>query len=513
MSTVRLSGSFLGFLFLSILTAPAGCGGAGSPGDGATDGGADLQTALSWHPCDPANWPAEFPTPGSEVECTEVVAPAHHDQPGDGKTVTLRVARQKSKAFPSGKAVFQIAGGPGGSSVWQSGVIPKYLPTLLDAFDLVYVDQRGTGGSSYLGCMSGYPATEDEWIACASEHHGDDLDHVLTVDAADDLDFVRQRLGYDKIYLRGGSYGTRLGLEYLRRHDANVVAAVLDGLYPPDIDSYGESIPATDRGVARLVSDCNASASCKAAVPDLLTDLQTRRAALKASPRPISIGGQADVEDETTFLQALEFSVYDAYYYFRVPRAIHAALAGDNSGWNAILSDGFGAKVTDGASDPPPRRAPLRIKRRFPGHGLDYVAPGTFETVECAEYVPNSMGIDALKAIAAKTTWGAGTYVDRADACKAWSVMPVSAALRTAVTSSAKVLLLNGDLDLNTFPEWGARAAKTLPNSASLTIPYATHSTMSIPCVGTIIGAFLAADGAMGMVDTSCVAALPQPAW
>jgi len=36
---------------------------------------------------------------------------------------------------------------------------------------------------------------------------------------------------------------------------------------------------------------------------------------------------------------------------------------------------------------------------------------------------------------------------------------------------------------------------------------------MSVPCVGGIITSFLAADGDMTRVDTSCVGALKPPAW
>ena len=164
------------------------------------------------------------------MECTFVEVASHHEHPADGHTSRLRVARQKSRAFPTGKAVFQLAGGPGGASVWQAGIIPKYFPKLRDQFDLVYMDQRGSGGSGYLGCSGGYPSGAAEWARCAEEHRTEDLGHFLTVDAADDLDAVREQLGYSKIYLRGGSYGTRLGLEYVRRHEQHLVAAVLDGL-------------------------------------------------------------------------------------------------------------------------------------------------------------------------------------------------------------------------------------------------------------------------------------------
>ena len=51
----------------------------------------------------------------------------------------------------------------------------------------------------------------------------------------DDLDEVRAHLGYDKINIYGGSYGTRAALVYLRQHEPHVRAVVLDGVAPPDM--------------------------------------------------------------------------------------------------------------------------------------------------------------------------------------------------------------------------------------------------------------------------------------
>ena len=51
----------------------------------------------------------------------------------------------------------------------------------------------------------------------------------------DDLDDVRAFLGYDKINIYGGSYGTRAGLVYMRQHGDRVRAAILDGVAPTNM--------------------------------------------------------------------------------------------------------------------------------------------------------------------------------------------------------------------------------------------------------------------------------------
>jgi pimeloyl-ACP methyl ester carboxylesterase len=479
------------------------------------DGEADVPPELVWRPCDTSDWPAGYPTPAAGVECTTVDVPLDYDDPPAG-TIPLTVALHRARRSPTGKAVFNLAGGPGGSSVAQSGTIPLYMPLLRDQFDLVYVDQRGTGRSDYMDCPAGYPETGADWVACAAHYATRDLNHYLTEDAAHDLNTVRERMGYDRIYIRGGSYGTRLGLEYLRQHGDTVVAAVLDGLAPPDVDLFGESVPLFDHGVDLLVADCSADPACLAVSPTLLDDLRARRELLRATPRPIAFDGYADVENEDYYLMFLEAFLYTADWRYRVPRAVHQAMLGDNTPWNQLMSEATGYTVTDRAKSAPVRRPPApidwvpRVRHEL---AQDYVAPGLFITVVCAEWLPNSGGAAALRTLLGLQEWQDDTHVVLAESCAAWNVEPLSAELRGAVVSDVPSLLMNGAIDLNTPQEWGPLAAATLSNGTNLVVPYATHSTISVSCAAQIISRFLIADGDITVVDTSCLGTIPAPRW
>ncbi|MBI5488642.1 MAG: alpha/beta fold hydrolase [Deltaproteobacteria bacterium] len=485
--------------------------------DGEDEDEADVPPPpLEWGPCDTSDWPAGYPLPADGVECAALDVPLDYGDPSAG-TIPLTVALHRSRHHPTGLAVFNLAGGPGGSSIAQSGIIPVTMPLLRADFDLVYVDQRGTGRSGYMGCPGGYPETRGEWEACAAPYASRDLNHYLTVDAAHDIDTVRERMGYERMYVRGGSYGTRLGLEVLRQHGDKVVAAVLDGLAPPDIDLFGDSIPLFDHGVDLLVAECDADPACLAVSPTLLDDLRLRREQLRATPRPVFFGSYPDVEDEAYYLMFLEAFLYDAYWRFDVPRAIHQAVLGDNTLWNALLSDLTGYAVTDRAKGGAGGGRPGErvIRERLVRHELaqDYVAPGVFITVVCAEWLPNSAGPAALRTMLADQEWPDDTHVILAEACAAWDVDPLSADLRGPVVSDVPTLLMNGELDLNTPAEWGPHAALTLPDSTSLLVPHATHATILVDCASQIMSRFLMADGAMATVDTSCLADIPHPGW
>ena len=85
-----------------------------------------------------------------------------------------------------------------------------------------------------------------------------------------DLDAVRAALGYPRVNLWGGSYGTRVALAYLRRHPDRVRSMVLDGVAP----ARGWWCRATSgRRASRRCTRCSPRAPPVAAVP-------------RAAPRP-----------------------------------------------------------------------------------------------------------------------------------------------------------------------------------------------------------------------------------
>ncbi|HEX7181665.1 MAG TPA: alpha/beta fold hydrolase [Thermoanaerobaculia bacterium] len=123
-----------------------------------------------------------------------------------------------------------FTGGPGDSSVEAGGWISQELKDLRQRRDIFLVDYRGTGGSNPLNCpelqgSQGVQGFLDDFLPvdkirrCA-EDLGKKFDLTqYTSDAAiDDIDEVRAALGYDRINLLGGSYGSRAALIYLRRH-------------------------------------------------------------------------------------------------------------------------------------------------------------------------------------------------------------------------------------------------------------------------------------------------------
>ena len=140
---------------------------------------------------------------------------------GKGGIIHLAVVVLRAKsATPRPDPLFVFAGGPG-SDVTQSqrGYLNAWQQ---QDRDVVLVSQRGTGGDNRLGVAwrrttptsraTPIPLFRDDvFKPCLEELKGKfDLTKYSTFAAADDYNEVRLALGYDRINVTGGSYGTRM---------------------------------------------------------------------------------------------------------------------------------------------------------------------------------------------------------------------------------------------------------------------------------------------------------------
>jgi len=148
--------------------------------------------------------------------------------------------------------VFLLAGGPGQSAIAVAAMTMPLFSRLNNRRDIVFVDQRGTGGSAPLQCQDPEHETlaeqsdPDRQFRLAMEckaallklpYIGKEADLGLftTAIAVQDLDAVRRALGAERIDLVGASYGTRVALEYQRQYGSTVRRSVIDGVAPPDM--------------------------------------------------------------------------------------------------------------------------------------------------------------------------------------------------------------------------------------------------------------------------------------
>ncbi|MFI8189223.1 alpha/beta hydrolase [Streptomyces sp. NPDC085946] len=211
---------------------------------------------VRWAACEGADTP-------KDLQCGKVTVPLDYARPAAG-TLDLALARYRATGPSRGSVVLNF-GGPGGAGVSELAAGGgKDFMDLTDGYDVVAFDPRGVGRSSPVSCGEGsddaLAATvgsadvddpravldrlREAADACAA-HSGPVLRHIGTVDAARDMDVLRQALGDKKLNYLGFSYGTRLGAVYAAQFPGRVGRMVLDG-----VDTLTE--PLAEQGLASV---------------------------------------------------------------------------------------------------------------------------------------------------------------------------------------------------------------------------------------------------------------------
>src|SRR6187455_2270594 len=216
-----------------------------------------------------------------------------------GRQIRLWVVVLPSLASTaSDDPLFFLAGGPGQAAAQLASQIRGVFRQVQRTRDIVLVDQRGTGKSNPLNCRSSASSlremTEGSSAALARlrrclEGYDADVRLYTTDIAMDDLDDVRAFLGYDRINLYGGSYGTRAALVYVRRHGEHVRAIVLDGVAPMDMRLPMYAARDAQRALDRLYDDCWHDGACRAAYPHLAERTRALMARLDANPLRVTM--------------------------------------------------------------------------------------------------------------------------------------------------------------------------------------------------------------------------------
>ena len=197
--------------------------------------------------------------------------------------------------------------------------------------------------------------------------------------------------------------------------------------------------------------------------------------------------------------------------YYRVPRAVHAAVGGETGSWNSILTLVLGQRVEDTIGVRP---RSIDLPSLDTGFGPSGLADGLFGSILCSEVLPIS-GLERLEELAASREWHVpGNALHLARSCASWSVPTADPAVwQPLPEASQPVLLLSGALDTRTSADWARAALGGLPNGTHLEVPHHGHGTSYEPCVGAIITSFVQSDGESGSIDPACLDGLPMPAW
>lgn len=461
----------------------------------------------------------EFTVPQDvSADCGWVTVPQHWDDATDPDTMRLHVATFSGPDTPADATpVVYLEGGPGGDVFGLIGLtLQSRFGAMLNEHPIVMFTQRGSALSEIdLECEEivdhGLEVLErapedgdvDMQLAVLQEcadrlvGEGADLEAYHTVASANDVNAIREALGYDEWNVLGISYGTRLGQELVRNHPDGVRALILDSIQPtdPNLGSLA-ALPTTFGGALdQLFVGCEANAECAAANPNLEERFRALIETANAEPFELVASDQLTGEsydavvDGSRLLGAVFQALYSPESFAAIPEMV-GQLENGNTETLAVLT---GLGITNGP----------------------FISHGMYTSVMCHDF---------LAELTPDSAWGAGetgdplvdgfgdTFEEEATQfCDVFQTGSADASIIEPVTSDVPTLMLAGAYDPITPPSFATAIEPGFSNGQLAVLPHAGHGVVGDEC-GMAIALDFFADPTSD-VDRSCIEGSSEPAW
>jgi pimeloyl-ACP methyl ester carboxylesterase len=483
------------------------------------------------------------PCHGSPGYCGSLARPL---DPGLRAGPRIRIAYKWFPATdptaPARGTIVAVEGGPGYPSTGSLSNYTGIFGAVRGRFNLLLVDNRGTGGSALIRCPSldrfplrrraSGPAFSRRVGACGRSLnrryrtrtgrpvHASDL--FGTAYAVADLHAVLRTLGRKHVELYGDSYGSWFAQAYAARHPDDLSAVILDSTYP--IRGL-DPLYASSGLVARTAMDavCARSLACRRAAPrgtpvdrlaTLLAQLRRRPIRGRAPSSPRQTVGPRQLVD------LVQNAGSEAYIWRELDASVRAALGGDDVPLLRLSAYGT---TNGGYADP------------------GYFSDGAYMAVSCTDYpqlfalrAPFAQRRTQYAASVAKAPAGAfapftapewtrmSAYSEPYDACLDWPRpvrrAPVLPRPTRPLPARVPVLVVGGDLDDLTplhdvrefAPALGARVRIVdLRNTVHVTSEGETTLSIGAACVRRIIDRFVVDPAALERIDAGCAARVP----
>ena len=443
------------------------------------------------------------------ADCGELIVPENAAKP-TGRQLHLAFARVPAisrRKHPD--PLFVIAGGPGmAATTFYATVAPVFARIHRDR-DIVLLDQRGTGGSNLLNCPGGdetdYRASDSDIAAEARNcleilSAKADVSQYTTSIAVNDLELLRQTLGYERINIYGVSYGTRVAQHYLRRFPQHARTLILDGVVPPELSLGADMALDAEHALDRILARCAHETDCHNRFGDPAQDyhdlwqtLQPPAVPPRGAPAhgiaafgvPVTVANPTTGEptrfEFTRFHLAtvLRLSIYSAEQTALLPLLLHEAH--DSKDYSRLAAQ-F-----------------LLLTHAY----TDAVAVGMNNTVACTEdiafYDPKTADRSKLES----TFLGTAQLDGLLAICKIWPRGPIDPDFHEALHSAVPVLLLSGSDDPITPPGYADEARRGLTNSLHIVLQDFGHGQLAAPCMDRVMEQFINRGATTGL-DTSC---------
>ena len=304
-------------------------------------------------------------------QCATLTVPLDYAHP-DGDTIDLAVLKVPAAGDRIGSLVVN-PGGPGAPGTdYAASASSVFRQPILDAYDVVGFDPRGTGSSDPVDCLSDSeldayvaedpdpdtPAEVSDYVRNLDalgrgwvDRSGALASHVTTVEAARDMDVLRAALGQSELDYFGASYGTKLGATYADLFPERVGRMVLDGAVDLSIGPRQLSLEQAagfETALRAYVQDCVDQGDCYLGdtLQEGLTRIKTFLDQVDAQPLKTD-DPDRDLQVGNAFYGVV-LPLYNRDYWTYLDQALQAGFDGDGS-LLLRLSDVYNSRDQDGS--------------------------------------------------------------------------------------------------------------------------------------------------------------------
>ena len=424
------------------------------------------------------------------LRCGYIIVNENPNEPNGQKiNIHYAVIPAVKNIYPN-QAFLAIAGGPGQSAIDNAPLFNNTFARIRETRDILLIDQRGTGRSNILKCPEdksvspllmneGNFDTIAETNKCLAAIDGDVTQYTSTA-ALKDFEAVRISLGYDKLHIYGISYGTRMAQLYMREYAEAIATVTLDGVVPMQQSVLAIGL-AIDRAVDLLISECENLSRCQQQFPSLRKALATTEVELMLSPvkaqifHPMTGQPTEFLLTHDKFLSVIRLALYSPTTRVLLPYAIHQA---GEKNYQAVL--GLYSLTME---------------------GID-IAMGMHASVVCSEDI-HRLSTD-LSTELETSYMGRTMFTELSKVCSVWPSTKVDETFSAPISNNIPTLLLSGELDPATPPDWAMLAMADMKNAKHLVAPHAAHGVAMQSCANRLV-AQLVDEGSTAELDGDCL--------
>ena len=454
---------------------------------GAQSTEAIIQQALERYP---VLEPCQPPGYHEQVLCGQFMTFENYDTQ-EGKKIPIDVMVLPATTENPDNSAFTLHWGGNGAAasdkIWyfrQRGL----TQTIRATRDVVLIDDRGTGASNIrcdaMDSLKPYSYAfvyDEDLIKKCLDQVKDvvDLSLYTTPSVVQDYEEVRKWLGLEQYDFYGASYGTRVGLEYIRLYPDNIRTLTVKGLVPPGFNYINEMDLAIQEQLEILFERCEKDAVCNKYYPDFKKELYAVRDRLKQNPAQFEYqledGKSTTVTmDDLLFRRMVGHQILNGNANEALPLLIHRAY---NENYAPLIVAGGSLNLD----------MPVFLSQFCP------------EEVDRFPFDPEGFGADEL------FTEGA-IGQEKVSACQWWTEMPAADWLDEPPAGDSPILIITGEYDANTPIKMGEQVKEAFPNqSKHIILPHNGHAgTTDRACRYELISQFIETKDLQSL-DTNCL--------